>query len=152
MMSSVPLNANFSEELGSVVITTVISVPVSDLFPLGCKTTYRAYSAEHDNDDDDTYLPPLIDVTNDDNLPQFSVYVDERSDNRRESLLSMVPDELRDDDWKKCNASRCQNFDGFGQVHSTTPHMSGRSTATSWLPTSLTAAGHTQEVWERMFM
>ena len=107
---------------------------MSDLFPLGYMTTYRAYSATDDNDDDDTYLPPLIDLADDDNLQQFSVYVDERGNYRRASLLSMVPDELRDDDWKKRNASRCHNFDGFGFVHSTTPHMSGRSTGCLVIP------------------
>ena len=59
-------------------------------------------NAATDDDDDDTYLPPLIDVADDDddNLPRWYVYVDGISD----YLLSIVPDELRDNDWKKRKA------------------------------------------------
>jgi hypothetical protein len=154
-MRSIPLNANFSEELGDVVTTSGVH-----------STTIVVDTAvvhDVDFDDDDTELPPLIDLAaaaaaaddddddDDDDLPQLYVNVDERRDYRNRREMSMVPDELRDDDRKKRNCSRYyrqyhNNFDGFGQVVQTTiPH-----TAISLLP-SLTT-GHTQEVLERMFM
>ena len=146
-MSAIPLHANFSEEGGNVVTTSGVH----------STTVVVDIAVVHDIDfdyDDDTELPPLIDDDDDDydyDLPLLYVNVDERRDyhNRRE--MFMVPDELRDDDWKKRICSRFyrqfhNSFDGFGQVVQTTiPH-----TAISLLP-SLTA-GHTQEAWERMFM
>jgi len=147
-MRSIPLNANFSEELGDVVTTSGVH-----------STTIVVDTAvvhDVDFDDDDTELPPLVDLAaaaddDDDDLPQFYVNVDERRDYRNRREMSMVPDELRDDDWKKRNCSRYYrqyhyNFDGFGQVVQTTIP----NTAISLLP-SLTT-GHTQEVLERMFM
>ena len=144
-MSAIPLHANFSEEGENVVTTSGVHSTnvVVDI----------AVVHDVDFDDDDTELPPLIDLADDDDdLPQLYVNVDERRDYRNRREMSMVPDELRDDDWKKRNCSRIyrqynNNFDGFGQVVQTTiPH-----TAISLLPSSLTAR-HTQEAWERMFM
>ena len=148
-MSAIPLHANFSEEGGNVVTTSGVHRSTTVVVDIAV-----VHDVDFDNDDD-TELPPLIDLADDDDddLPQLYVNVDERRDyhNRRREM-SMVPDELRDDDWKKRNCSRIyrqyhNNFDGFGQVVQTTiPH-----TAISLLPSSLTAR-HTQESWERMFM
>ena len=146
-MSAIPLHANFSEEGGNVVTTSGVHRSTTVVVDI-------AVVLDIDFDyDDDTELPPLIDDDDDYDydLPLLYVNVDERRDyhNRRE--MFMVPDELRDDDWKKRICSRFyrqfhNSFDGFGQVVQTTiPH-----TAISLLP-SLTA-GHTQEAWERMFM
>jgi hypothetical protein len=147
-MSAIPLNANFSEEGGNVVATSGVhsTTVVVDIAVV--------HDVDFDDDTDYTELPPLIDLADDDDdddLPQLYVNVDERRDYRNRREMSMVPDELRDDDWKKRNCSRYyrqyhNNFDGFGQVVQTTiPH-----TSISLLP-SLTA-GHTQEAWDRMFM